>query len=149
MIPVIEPWVNLAVFKHEHDARALEERLQQQGFEARTRNDRKIQLFWFLAPPRATFRVQVGAKDVHTAQEFIETERSVEILTQRAIHCPSCKSVQIEYPQMTRRFLTPTLLMDLGILFHIIEHEAYCADCHYMWPLSGPQATDKAKKVAI
>jgi hypothetical protein len=149
MTPVIDPWVSLAVFKHERDARALEDRLRQRGFEVRTCNDRKMQLFWFLAPPRAIFRVQVGSKDVHAAQEIIESDQSTGLLAQPAIHCPACQSLKIEYPQMTRRFITPTLLLDLGIIFHIIDHEAYCEECHYTWPLRKQVPAAKAKKMAI
>lgn len=148
MIPVIEPWTNVAVFKHESDARALENRLRQQGFEVRTRNDTKLQLFWFLAPPRATFRVQVGAKAAHAVCEFMETEPSAGLLARRAIHCPACQSLKIQYPQMTRRFITPTLLLDLGIIFHIIDHQAYCEECHYSWPLRHPGSASNAKRAS-
>lgn len=150
MIPILDPWVNVAIFKHESEAWALAERLHEQGFESRSRDDHKVQMFWFFAPPRATYRVQVNAKDAAAAQEFVETDFSAKPLIKQAIHCPECKSIRIEYPQMTRRFITPTILLDLAILFRIIDHQAYCQECHYTWRLrrhSHAHAV-KAKRVA-
>ena len=149
MTPVIDPWVNLAIFKHESEARALEECLKQHGFEVRTRNDRKVQVLWYLSPPRATFRVQVCAKNAAAAEEFVETDHAAGLLAHRAIHCPSCKSLKVEYPQMTRRFVTPTLLLDLGIIFHIIDHHAYCEECQYAWPLKRHRHVAKEKRAVV
>jgi len=150
MTPVIDPWVNLAVFKQQSEAQSLENSLRQHGFEVRTKNDGKVQFWWFLAPPRATFRVQVGAKDVNAVEEFFELDRSAGLLTERAIHCPACKSLKIEYPQMTRGFMTPTLLLDLGIIFRIIDHQAYCEECQYTWPLKWRRHSHpSAKKAAV
>ena len=48
------------------------------------------------------------------------------------IRCPQCGSSNIEYPQMTRKFLTPALVAVLCAL-KIIPKEFYCQDCHYTW----------------
>ena len=48
------------------------------------------------------------------------------------IRCPQCGSSNIEYPQMTRKFLTPAL-MGLLCAPRIIPKEFYCQDCHYTW----------------
>ena len=49
-----------------------------------------------------------------------------------ALRCPQCNSTRIEYPQLTRKFLTPALA---GILFalKIFPKEFYCQDCHFTW----------------
>jgi DNA-directed RNA polymerase subunit M/transcription elongation factor TFIIS len=143
MKPIIDPWANLAVFEKETDARELEATLRSRGFEARTHNDRGWQLLWFFAPPRATFRVQVGAKDAAAVHQYVASESAAAFLAQRALHCPSCGSLKVQYPQMTRRFIMPTILMDFGILFRLVEHQAYCEECHYTWPLQkgAPQPT--------
>jgi transposase-like protein len=49
-----------------------------------------------------------------------------------ALRCPQCNSTRIEYPQLTRKFLTPALA---GILFalKVFPKEFYCQDCHFTW----------------
>jgi hypothetical protein len=47
----------------------------------------------------------------------------------------------VQYPQMTRKFFLPTLLLHLGIIFRIIDHEAYCEHCHFLWRLPKTHAT--------
>ena len=122
------------------DAQALAAFLQSRRLEARVYNDRLLQLFLFLCPPHATFRVQVRASALKVAAELLDSAPEAKPILQRAISCPSCGSLRINYPQMTRKFLTPTLLLHLGIIFRIIHHEAYCEKCHYTWPLRGREA---------
>jgi hypothetical protein len=51
----------------------------------------------------------------------------------------------VNYPQMTRRFVLPTILLHLGIIFRVVEHECYCEHCHQTWNLPGDRAT--ARKI--
>jgi len=136
-------WVNVAVFESVGDAQKLEKILQQRRFEARTYNDRLLQLFLFLCPPQATYRAQVRLDDLHPAQDFLDSDPAAQLIVQRALHCPSCESLRVQYPQMTRRFLTPTILLNLGIIFRLIEHEAYCEHCQFVWHL--PKARQGGK----
>jgi len=46
---------------------------------------------------------------------------------------------------MTRRFLLPTLLLHLGIIFRVIVHQAYCENCHWLWSLSKKRVPAPAK----
>jgi hypothetical protein len=55
--------------------------------------------------------------------------------------------VRISYPQMTRKFVTPTIMLHLGILLRVLEHQCYCEDCHCMWSLPD-KATSAAPKTA-
>jgi hypothetical protein len=50
----------------------------------------------------------------------------------------------VQYPQMTRKFLFPTLLLHLGIIFRFITHEAYCENCHWLWGLPKGQVSAPA-----
>jgi len=130
-----DPWVTVAVFEDEAAGKALETALTSKGFEVRTYHDRLLQLFLFLCPPRATHRVQVRQRDYVLAKEYVDKESAQSPLVQRAIHCPACGSLRVNYPQMTRKFFLPTLLLHVGIIFRIIDHEAYCDHCHYTWNL--------------
>ncbi|HEV2320542.1 MAG TPA: hypothetical protein VGV18_12375, partial [Verrucomicrobiae bacterium] len=57
-------------------------------------------------------------------------------ILEKAIHCLSCGSLRVNYPQMTRRFFLPTVLLHLGIIFRVIGHECYCENCHMTWNLA-------------
>jgi hypothetical protein len=139
------PWVDVAVFENASDSRMLELDLKSKGFETRTYNDRLLQYFLFLCPPHATIRVQVRGNNSDNVACFLHHEPATSALLQRAIRCPSCGSLRVQYPQMTRRFLLPTVLLHLGIIFRVITHEAYCESCHWLWTLRRKQVSAPAK----
>ncbi|HEY5296975.1 MAG TPA: hypothetical protein VIK59_03540 [Verrucomicrobiae bacterium] len=130
-----QPWNTIALFEKMSDAQRLEVLLKEKGLAARTYNDRLLQLFLFLCSPRATFRVQVRANDLEHATTLMKEDSAAAALLEKAIHCPACGSLRVSYPQMTRKFFLPTLLLHLGIIFRIIDHEAYCEKCHFIWSL--------------
>ncbi len=136
------PWVTVAVFENIHEGRMLETFLREKGIQARTYNDKLLQLFLFLCPPHVTFRVQVRKGHFNGATHVLD-EQMPPILD-KAIHCPSCGSLRVNYPQMTRKFFLPTVLLHLGIIFRVIGHESYCENCHLTWSLS-PDGRNKIR----
>jgi hypothetical protein len=142
-------WINLVLFEQKPEADGLTAFLNKQGFEARSYHDWLLQSFLFLCPPRATWRVQVRKANYKPALNFITSHASATPAMQPAIRCPSCDSVNVQYPQMTRKFFTPTLLLHLGILFRIIEHEAYCEHCHFIWHLFSTRPVADPKAAAV
>jgi len=143
-----QPWVSVAIFENISDGRMLEMDLKNKGFATRTYNDKLLQCFLFLCPPHATIRVQVRGNDFKNVTYLLGHELATSVLLQRAIRCPSCGSLRVQYPQMTRRFLLPTLLLHLGIIFRVIVHEAYCESCHWLWSLSKKRVSAAAKACA-
>ena len=143
-----QPWGNVAIFENASDGKMLETALKDRGFETRTYNDKLLQCVLFLCPPHATIRVQVRGNDFKKATCFLDHEPATSVLLRRAIRCPSCGSLRVQYPQMTRRFLLPTLLLHLGIIFRVIVHEAYCENCHWLWSLSKKRVSAPAKALA-
>jgi hypothetical protein len=129
-----QPWVNVAVFESLSEGQVLETFLRAHEIEARTYNDKLLQLFLFLCPPRVTFRVQVRQDHFRKATRALDD--SLPPILEKAIHCPSCGSLRINYPQMTRKFFLPTVLLHLGIIFRVIGHECYCENCHLTWNLA-------------
>jgi hypothetical protein len=125
------PWVNVAVFESVNDGRILETFLRDKDLEARTYNDKLLQSFLFLCPPHVTYRVQVRRDQFQQAGQAINEVRPP--ILEKALHCPSCGSLQVNYPQMTRKFLLPTIALHLGIIFRLIGHECYCEHCHLTW----------------
>jgi hypothetical protein len=126
-------WVDVAVFDNLNAGKAVERLLTEKGFAARISDDKFFRYFLFLRPPRVTFRVQVRQDNVKAAGDFLAAA-GLDAL-QKAIHCPSCNSRRVSYPQMTRKFLLPTVLLHLGIIFRVINHECYCEHCHFTWNL--------------
>jgi hypothetical protein len=133
---LLKPWVNVAVFEELYAGQVLETFLKKMGFEVRIYNDSILRGFLFLRPPRATFRVQVRQDIFKSAMDVLGTGPGVSTILQQAVLCPACGSLRVEYPQVTRKFILPTLLLHLGIIFRLIEHECYCEDCHCSWNLS-------------
>jgi hypothetical protein len=125
-------WINVAAFDELAVARSFQQILKGEGLEARIHNERLIQRFWFLAPPRAAFQVQVPKAEFERAENLLNKEPESGIL-KKAITCPACDSFRIEYPQMTRKFFLPTLALHVGTLLRVIEPECYCESCHHTW----------------
>ena len=133
-------WVNFALFENETDCRVMEKSMEDKGFEARTYNDKLLQLCLFLCPPRLTYRLQVRADEHKVVTHILQGEEPVAL--NKAVHCPACDSLQVNYPQMTRKFFLPTLALHLGIIFRIIEHECFCEHCHCSWNLAGGKTAE-------
>jgi hypothetical protein len=141
-----QSWVTMAVFESANDGQRLEVALKNKGYAARTYSDRLLQLILFLCPPRALFRAQVRENDLKNATEFLDKDPAATGLLQKAVHCPACGSLRVQYPQMTRKFFLPTILLHLGIIFRIIEHEAYCEGCHHLWNLPETGSAPRLKR---
>ena len=139
-------WHDIALFDNLDNGKALEAILRDKGFDARTYDDKWFRYFLFLRPPLVTYHVQVRKNHFDDAIKFLET--SSPAVLGRAMHCPACESVHVNYPQMTRGFVLPTIALHLGIIFHVVDHQCYCSDCHHMWSLPGDKpATPKVRDV--
>jgi hypothetical protein len=139
-----QPWADVAVFEDLNTSRTVETLLTSQGLQARTYDDKFFRRFLFLRPPRKTFRLQVHPDDFNRAQDLLHVGPKDHL--RDAIHCPDCDSPRVSYPQMTRKFILPTILLHAGILLRLLDHQCYCEECHCMWSLPG-EATGLAPKV--
>jgi hypothetical protein len=126
-------WVDMAVFEDVNDGKMLEAFFRDKGLEARTNDDKAFRYFLFLRPPTVTYRIQVRHKHLESAGEHLH--KAAPAILEKALHCPSCGSLHVNYPQMTRKFILPTVLLHLGIIFRLMEHECYCENCHFIWNL--------------
>jgi hypothetical protein len=128
-----QPWRDVALFESFEAGRVFEAFLRDKGFVARTDDDKWFRYFLFLRPPRVVYHVQVRTGRFVDAVKLLEAQAPAVL--GKALHCPACSSLRLNYPQMTRRFILPTVLLHLGIIFRVIEHECYCEHCHNMWNL--------------
>ena len=123
--------VTIATFNEPDKARRLKQRLQESGLRVDVHNEGHLQQMAFMSRPLANAKVMVDDADFERGQALmIEWEASDPEVSAAMIRCPQCGSSNIEYPQMTRKFLTPALVALLCAL-KIIPKEFYCQDCHF------------------
>ena len=137
----------VATFHNRSGAEAFGEYLVRNGVGIKVQDERRLQRYWFLSRPRAGIHVHVLKERLPLAEQMLkEWEASVTPGT-RAIHCPACDSSRIQYPQMTRRFLLPTLVAQLGVWLGIFTQSFYCESCHHTWTKSSRKRSQKTKRV--
>ena len=125
--------VTIATFHEPTKAKRLKERFQQAGIKADIHNESQLQTMAFMSKPQANAKVEVEDDEFERAQQLmVEWEASDPDIASALVRCPQCSSSNIEYPQLTRKAITPALA---GILFalRIFPKEFYCQDCHYTW----------------
>ena len=125
--------VTIATFNDSGKAKQLKERFQETGLKADVHNEGHLQQVAFMSKPQANVKVLVEEEDFEKAQRLmVDWESTDPDIASAVIRCPQCGSSRIEYPQLTRKNLTPAVA---GILFalRIFPKEFYCQDCHYTW----------------
>ena len=130
--PSTHNWVNVVAYNQVTAANALLGFLKKTGFEARIHDERGLQRYWFWTTPQAGIHVQVPGTAYEKVRECLD-EPGAQSFLKKAIRCPSCNSSRVQYPQMTHKFILPTLAAQLMVLFRIMKPECYCEDCHNTW----------------
>ncbi len=127
--------IMVAAFNDEISALELKRRLEAEGIPAFINDERKLQRFWFLAKvPFAGVKLEVARADSVAAERKLRELHTREGALHDAIRCPSCGSLRVEYPQMTRKFILPTLVAHLLHMVGLLKHQFYCDDCQLTWP---------------
>ena len=124
--------VTIATFNEQSKAKHLRDRLGQAGIGADIIGDSHLQRVAFMAKPRANVKVKVHEDDFGKAHQLMREWEASDPDVGAALRCPQCESSNIEYPQMTRKFLTPAIA---SILFavKIFPKGFYCHNCHFTW----------------
>src|SRR5687768_1223 len=100
----------LATFDEAEPAEALKNRFQQAGIRSIHRDESKLQRFGFMTSPTATNKVVVDMDDFEKGGQLLEEWDKTDHVLDRAIRCPQCHSSRVEYPQFTRKFVTPLIV---------------------------------------
>ena len=129
--------VTVATFNQSEPAQRVKERLGDEGIEARVLDQRALQRVWFLAKPYSAFHLVVPKENFDQAAGLLELWHNEDGLLRDALRCPECGSLQIEYPQMTRKFVLPTLVAHVLVWCGLMEREFYCEECHHTWKSPG------------
>lgn len=123
----------MATFNDRDHAQPVVNRLQQAGFHARLHDETNWQKHR-LAEKLASVKVQVEESEYETAKQRLKEWDATEHWLDQAVCCPECGSPDVDFPQVTRKFILPSL----HALFYRLgleEKQFYCNTCHHTWPL--------------
>ncbi|PYL06880.1 MAG: hypothetical protein DME34_07985, partial [Verrucomicrobia bacterium] len=125
--------VTIGTFNEPAKAKQLKRRLQEIGLHADIHNEAPLQQVAFMSRPQANVKVMVEDDDFEQAQALMnEWEATDPDIAAAIIRCPQCNSSNLEYPQMTRKAITPAMIALLWAV-RILPKEFYCQDCHFTW----------------
>ena len=127
----------VALFSHRDKAEPLRRRLEEKGVKAEIHDELRLEKLWFVSKPSCGARLEVPADQFERAYQCVVALDAEEGALRDTIRCPECKSLRVDYPQFTRKFLIPNLAMGLMAAVGAVEKEYYCEDCHYTWPKEG------------
>ena len=123
--------VTIATYNEPAKAKRLKEKFRAAGVTADVHNEAGLQTYAFMSKPQANAKVMVDEENFERAQALlVEWEAADPDIG--ALRCPQCNSTRLEYPQLTRKFLTPALASILFAL-KVFPKEFYCQDCHFTW----------------
>ena len=128
----LKTMVTIATFNEQSKAKHLRNRLQQAGIGAEIIGDSHLQRVAFMAKPQAHVKVRVEEDDFGKAHQLMREWEASDPDVGAALRCPQCDSSNIEYPQMTRKFLTPAIASVLFAM-KIFPKGFYCHNCHFTW----------------
>ena len=125
--------ITIATFDDASAAESFKQLLIQEGLTAELHDDRKLQRLWFLSHPHAFIQVKVANEDFARAERIYRAlDAANDTVVCAAIRCPQCRSSRIQYPQMTRHFILPTLVAHLATLLGF-KRSFYCQSCQHTW----------------
>jgi hypothetical protein len=135
--------VTLLTTDNKEEAEAVRKRLAEEGLPAILHDEKWLQRLLLVAKPSATEKIEVDRADYEKALEILGRMRE-EGSGPTEQTCPQCASAEIDYPQFTRKFITPALA-DLLIAIGVFPREFYCKSCHFTWA-DAPQ-TDRERDI--
>ena len=126
--------VTEATFNKPEEAEPLKKRLEAAGIRADIQDERKLQKYWFMSDTLAGVHLRVDRSQYENASQLLREWDASDGVLKNAVHCPACSSSRVEYPQFTRKFVSPGFYAVLCAL-HVFERKFYCEDCHFTWPV--------------
>jgi len=139
--------VTLATFNQTTDAQPIVARLWEAGIRAEIHDESKLERLWLVRKPLAGVRIEIHREDFDKAGRLVREWEMKEHVLRNAVCCPECGSSRVEYPQFTRKFVTPNLVGLLSAM-GLVEKEFYCQDCHNTWPPDGAKPPRARKHMA-
>jgi len=131
--------MQIALFNDCTSAERLQKRLVQAGIQAEVHDEQRLSKLWFVSKPGCGARLEVPGNQFETAMQFLIAWDAGENVLSHAIHCPECRSLRVQYPQVARHSLLTNLSIGLAAELGFVERDYFCEDCHYTWPREGTQ----------
>jgi hypothetical protein len=125
--------IRLALFSNRTEAVILHQRLAQAGIAAAIHDELGLAIFWFVSRSAVGTRLEVPAEQADRATQLLHSWDAAPGGLQGAIRCPDCKSLQVDYPQVTRKSILPNVVMGFLAGVGLLEKQYYCEECHCMW----------------
>jgi len=125
--------IQLALFHDRASAEPIRDQLIKACIRAELHDELQLERLWFVSKSTTGVRLEVPLNT---------WERSTQLLLQwhvatgalaHAIHCPECKSLRVQYPQMTHKSFLTNLAIGLMAELRLVERQYYCEDCNCMW----------------
>ncbi|MGV3662854.1 MAG: hypothetical protein ACO1TE_21900, partial [Prosthecobacter sp.] len=127
---------DLASFDDSQAAERCCQHLEANGVDTHFYDESGLQSVVFLTKPKASLKIQVAEEDYGRAvQLLIDFEKENPQVAASIYSCPDCGSFAVEYPQFSRKFMTPLFLEWLSNL-GLFKKQCYCRKCHSTWPKS-------------
>ncbi len=124
--------VTVATFNDLEHAQPVVQRLEHAGFHPTVLDESRWQERHF-AEHLASAKVQVHESEGQSATEQLRQWDLSDHCLEQAVTCPECRSPEVDFPQVTRKFVLPALHSILYKL-RILEKQFYCQRCHHTWP---------------
>jgi hypothetical protein len=129
---------SVALFNERTAAETLQQRLVEAGISAEIHDHHWLQRLWFVARKSAgTFYLEVPADQSECAEQLLREWDKAEGALRGAIHCPECRSLRVQYPQVANHSLLTNLAVGLTAEAGLVERDHYCEKCHFTWPKEG------------
>ncbi|HET7625123.1 MAG TPA: hypothetical protein VFM25_07650 [Verrucomicrobiae bacterium] len=128
---------SVALFPNAVSAEPLKTRLVQNGIPAEIHDELRLANFWYVSKPGAGVRIEVPTEQFPRAYRLLLQWDAAEGALRDAIRCPECGSLRVDYPQFTRKFFIPNLVIGILATIARVPKEYYCQDCHFTWPKAG------------
>jgi len=129
--------IPVALFNSRTLAEPIQSRLSQAGIAAEIHDEPRLERLWFVSKPKAAVRLDVPSNQFERGEQLLVDWDAKEGALHDAIHCPECKSLLVEYPQIARRSVLTNLAMGLAAELGLVEKQYYCRECHFTWPREG------------
>jgi hypothetical protein len=85
---------------------------------------------WFSTEKTGGIKLKVRHRDWNYVKTLLNDLDNDEEILKGAIQCPECGSARVQYPQLSRKFITPSIV---ATFIPFLKWKFYCQDCHCMW----------------
>ena len=121
----------VATFNDRDHAAPIVARLTAAGLHPSLRDETQWQRA-HLAQRLASVKIEVPENQFDAARERLRECPPCDL--EQSVSCPDCGSPDVDYPQVTRKFVLPslhTIFFKLGIM----QEKFYCNTCQATWPV--------------